>query len=88
MVEKYLKKYEKRLPDFQKRAWWEKMIITEKAIIKSKLKKLKTRVNNPTSYEDEVDAIVEVKDEARVDEVGAEKHPKPPAEDADEKVVK
>ena len=64
-VEQYLKKYRRRISDFQEKTWRNRIIITEKAIIGSKLKGHKTRVKVPENYEDEVDTVVEeMKDEA------------------------
>ena len=49
------------------------------------MEEFKNRVKDPSSYEDEVDAVdEEMIYEAQVDEVGAEKHHAPPAEEADD----
>ena len=89
-VEQYLKKYKRSLTKYQEKNWKDKVIITEKAVIKAKLKEIKTRCKAPASYEDEVNKVVEdTSDTARVDEGVVEKLPEPPAEDADdEKAIK
>ena len=56
-VEQYLKKYRRRISNFQETTWRNKIIITEKAIIGAKLKEFKTRVKVPASYEKEVNAM-------------------------------
>ena len=82
-VEEYLRKYRKWISDFQEKTWKDKIIITEKAVIRSKLNGFKTRVKVPASYEDEVNTVMEdMKDESQLDEEGAEKHHEPPAEEA------
>ena len=84
-VEQYLRKYRRWISDFQEKTWKDKIIITEKAVVRSKLKGFKTRVKVPASYEDEVNTVVEdMKDEAQVYEVGAENHTELPAEKADD----
>ena len=88
-VEQYLMKYRRSLTDIQEKSWKEKVSITEKAVVKAKIKELKTRCKVPAGYEDEVNADVEdMIEEARVDEVAAEKLPEPPAEDADDEEAK
>ena len=88
-VEQYLKKYNRSLTDFQEKNWKDKIIITEKAVIKSKIKEHRTRCKAPVSYEYEVNKAVEdTSDTARVDEGVVEKLPEPPAEDADDEKAK
>ena len=79
-----MEKYTKSLTEYQAKNWRDKVTITEKAVIKSKIKEIKTRCKVPASHADEVDTVAKENiEEARVDEVAAVKLPKPPAEDAD-----
>ena len=75
-----MKKYRRSLTGYKEKTWKDKVIITEKAVVKSKLKEFKTRCKVPASYEDEVNADVkDMIEEARVDEGVVEKLPEPPA---------
>ena len=58
-VKQYLRKYRRWISDFQEKTWKDKIVITRKAVIRSKLEEFKTRVKDPSSYEDEVDAVDE-----------------------------
>ena len=65
-VDQYLEKYTRSLTEYQEKTWKDKVIITEKAVIKSKIKEIKTRCKVPASYADEVDTVAEdIIEEAR-----------------------
>ena len=80
-VEQYLKKYRRSLSYHQEKIWRDKIVITEKAICRSK-KELENKFQAPAKEEDEMNpAVEEMIDAAQADEVPTEKLLEPPAEE-------
>ena len=83
-VEDYLKKYRKSLSYHQEKIWRDKIVITEKAVNKSR-REFETRLKARTKEEVEVNPVIEeVSDAARAYEAAAENLPEPPDHDIDE----
>lgn len=86
-VEQYLEKYRTSLSYYQEKTWRDKIVITEKAVKRQK-QKFRTNYEVTAKQEDRKDAVKEMFDAARKQELVIESLPDPPQDDLEKRLSK
>ena len=82
-----MRKFRKNLSYYQEKTWREKIVITEKAVKRQK-QKFKTNYEVTAKQEDHKDAVKEMFDAARKQELVLESLPDPPQDDLEKRLSK